>query len=155
MQQQDLQQISSLLDKKFEENNGLLDKKIDKKFEENNELLDKKIDKKFEENNELLDKKIDKKFEENNKILKGEIVDDIGVIFRQSFNELEAKIDLIDEKVSLAVGKDDKIIKKQQDFNAELAANLGAHNRFEEKFTKTDVRIKAVEEKFEASAVVA
>lgn len=118
MQQQDLQQISSLLDKKFEENN------------------------------ELLDKKIDKKFEENNKILKGEIIDDIGVIFRQSFNELEAKIDLIDEKVSLAAGKDDKIIKKQQDFDAELAANLGAHNRFEEKFTKTDVRIKAVEEKF-------
>ncbi|MBA3046900.1 hypothetical protein KJ863_04190 [Patescibacteria group bacterium] len=125
MQQQDLQQISSLLDKKFEENN------------------------------ELLDKKIDKKFEENNKILKGEIIDDIGVIFRQSFNELEAKIDLIDEKVSLAAGKDDKIIKKQQDFDAELAANLGAHNRFEEKFTKTDVRIKAVEEKFKASPVAA
>ncbi|MBU4375661.1 hypothetical protein KKH38_04120 [Patescibacteria group bacterium] len=125
MQQQDLQQISSLLDKKFEENN------------------------------ELLDKKIDKKFEENNKILKGEIIDDIGVIFRQSFNELEAKIDLIDEKVSLAAGKDDKIIKKQQDFDAELAANLGAHNRFEEKFTKNDVRIKAVEEKFKASPVAA
>jgi len=153
MQQQDMQQISSLLVQKLKENNKSLSEKIDKKFEENNKFLSEKIDKKFEENNKFLSEKIDKKFEENNKFLKTElktelgreIVDEIGVIFNQSFNELEAKIDLIDEKLNKVVDKDDKIIKKHQDFDVELASNQGAHDRLNKKIDGHEIRLKKLE----------
>lgn len=88
---------------------------------------------------------LDKKFEENNKVLKEEIVDEIGVIFSQSFNELEAKIDSIDEKFNLVVNKGNKIIKKQQDFEVELAANLDAHDRMAGRIGNHEVRIKNLE----------
>lgn len=77
----------------------------------------------------MLDKKLDQKFKENNKTLKEEIVDEVGVIFNQSFNELEAKIDLIDGKLNLVVDKDDKIVKKYQDLETAMTANLGARDR--------------------------
>ncbi|MBU4256791.1 hypothetical protein KJ586_00380 [Patescibacteria group bacterium] len=129
MQQEDIQQISN--------------------------LLDQKLDQKFKDNNKILKGEIRTEFKENNKVLKGEIVDEIGVIFSQSFNELEVKIDLIDEKLNLVVDKDDKIIKKQQDFEAEMAANLGAHDRFEETFAKTDKRIKVMEDKLKTKCAAA
>lgn len=115
MHQEDIQQISNLLDKKFEENNKTIKEEV-------------KLN-----------------FKEDIKVLKEEIVDEIGVIFGQSFNELESKINLIDKKISLVVNKDDKIVKKQQDFEIELKANLGAHDRLEEKIDSHEVRIKKLE----------
>ena len=123
MQQQDMQQISSLLVQKLKENNKSLSEKIDKKFEENNKFL-----------------KTELKTE-----LGREIVDEIGVIFNQSFNELEAKIDLIDEKLNKVVDKDDKIIKKHQDFDVELASNQGAHDRLNKKIDGHEIRLKKLE----------
>lgn len=98
-----------------------------------------------QENIQQISNLLDQKLKENNKTLKEEIVDEIGVIFSQSFNELEAKIGLIDEKLNLVVDKDDKVIKKQQDFEIELAANLGAHDRLGEKIAGHEVRIKKLE----------
>ncbi|MFH0755149.1 MAG: hypothetical protein V1910_00585 [bacterium] len=138
MQQEDIQQISNLLDEKFKENNEILKGEIRTEFKENNKVLKGEIRTEFKENNKVLKGEIRTEFKTDIKILKEEIVDEIGVIFSQSFNELEAKIDLIDEKLNLVVDKDDKIIKKQQDFEAEMAANLGAHDRFETRITKLE-----------------
>ncbi|MEI6596884.1 MAG: hypothetical protein WCL13_01585 [bacterium] len=49
----------------------------------------------------------------------------------------------------------DGIAKKHQDFEVESAANVGAHDRFEEKFTKTNSRVKILEEKLGVNHVAA
>lgn len=121
MQDLDLQQISDLLDNKLE-----------KAFKDNNKVLREEI----KDGNKTLRKE----FKDDIKVLKGEIVDELGVIFKQTFNELEIEIKSLKNKVDLAIIKDDGIIKKHQDFEIELVANLGAHDRFEN-------RIKVLEKK--------
>ncbi|MBU0647457.1 hypothetical protein KKC67_02890 [Patescibacteria group bacterium] len=103
MQKQDLQQIS--------------------------DLLDQKLDQKFKDNNEILRKE----FKDDIRVLKGEVVDEIGIIFKQTFDDLEVKIGSLEKKLDLAIDKDDRIVKKHNDFEIEMTANQGAHNRFEER----------------------
>ncbi len=53
----------------------------------------------------LLDKKLDQKFKENNKILKKEIVDEIGAITNQAFNEQEERTDKRFDKIDKELAK--------------------------------------------------
>ncbi|MBU4375428.1 hypothetical protein KKH38_02925 [Patescibacteria group bacterium] len=81
----------------------------------------------------------------------------------EQFNKLAAKEDLkkLASKDELTAVKDeiltvlDGIAKTFEDHKIEHVANIGAHDRFEEKFTKNDDRIKVIEKKFEASHVAA
>ena len=102
MVKNDLEQISKLLDKKFEENN----KKIDIKFEENNKEILKEIDIKFEKNNKEIDKKIDDKidkFEEN-----------IMTATKRGFDEVDSRFERVEEELT-DVKQDIKKIKDVQE----------------------------------------
>jgi len=77
------------------------------------------------------------------------------LVTKDEFNEFKDEMMDMKKDVKKILNSVDSIAKKHQDFDAELAANLGAHNRFEEKFTKNDDRIKVIEKKFEASPVAA
>ena len=98
-----------------------------------------------------LKKETDKKF------------DAVDKKFDVALNVFASKEDLKELKRDMATKKDinkiltavDGIAKKHQDFETELAANQGAHDRFEEKFIKTDKRIKVVERKLNISPVAA
>jgi hypothetical protein len=78
-----------------------------------------------------LEKKMDKKFDAAYHMFATK--DDIKELKR----EMATKTDV--DKILAAV---DGIAKKHQDFEAELAANLGAHDRFEERITKLE-KVKA------------
>ncbi|MCK4554097.1 hypothetical protein KAU19_03990 [Candidatus Parcubacteria bacterium] len=81
----------------------------------------------------------------------------------EQFNKIATKEDVkeaVVESEERMIKKIDKILtvvdgiaKTFEDHKIEHIANIGAHDRFEEKFTKTDERIKVVEEKFKASPV--
>ena len=81
----------------------------------------------------------------------------------EQFNKIATKEDLkdfvtqvhFDKKIDKILTTLDGIAKIFEDHKIEHVANIGAHDRFEEKFTKTDKRIKVIEKKFEASPVVA
>ncbi|MEA3464087.1 MAG: hypothetical protein U9R14_03370 [Patescibacteria group bacterium] len=81
----------------------------------------------------------------------------------EQFNKIATKDDLKELKEEMAAKEDinkiltavDGIAKQHEDFKAELTANQGAHDRFEEKFIKTDKRIQVVEEKFNISPAAA
>lgn len=49
----------------------------------------------------------------------------------------------------------DGIAHKHQRFEVEMAANLGAHDRLEKKFTETNGRVEVLEKKLGASRVAA
>jgi len=62
-------------------------------------------------------------------------------ILKEDLKELEEKIGTkIDNKINQVLTAVDGIAKKHEDFKIELAANQGAHDRFEE-------RIKGLEKK--------
>lgn len=71
------------------------------------------------------------------KLIKEEIIEEIG------------------EKLNLILNSVDGIAKKHQDFEVELTANQGAHDRFEETFAKTNQRIKAIEVRIDTGHVAA
>ncbi|MEA3463760.1 MAG: hypothetical protein U9R14_01665 [Patescibacteria group bacterium] len=106
MQQKDLQQISNLMDQKFEKNNENLVTKNDLKqiFKENNEKIFKKMDDKF--------KKMDGKFKKmDDKIDKFE--DKITRTVKQEFdqnteqhNKMEKRFDKMDKKLEQKPNKD-------------------------------------------------
>ena len=81
----------------------------------------------------------------------------------EQFNKIATKEDLKELKREMATKEDinkiltavDGIAKKHQDFETEFVSNIGAHDRFEEKFIKTDKRIKVVERKLNISPVAA
>ena len=85
----------------------------------------------------------------------------------EQFNKLVTK-DYFEEKLSeklenMATKEDvnkiltavDGIAHKHQKFEVELAANVGAHDRFEKKFTKADKRVEILEKKFGVSRTAA
>ena len=77
----------------------------------------------------------------------------------EQFNKLATKEDLkefvtqdhFDKKTDEILTVLDGIIKTFDDHQIEHVANIGAHDRFEEKFTKTDKRIKVMEGKLNIS----
>ena len=79
----------------------------------------------------------------------------------EQFNKLVTKDDLDNRLENIATKEDvqkilsavDGIAKKHKDFETELAANLGAHDRFDEKFTKTNGRMETLEKKLGVSRV--
>ena len=75
---------------------------------------------------------------------------------KEDLRELEERMDgKIDKKIDKVLTAVDGIAKDFKKFDQELAANVGTHDRFEEKFIKTDERIKVVERKLNISPVAA
>ena len=74
--------------------------------------------------------------------------DDVKEAVIASEERMTKKID----KVLTAV---DGIAKNFQKFDQELMANVGAHDRFEKKFTKTNERVEVLEKKLGVSRTAA
>ncbi|MBI2459132.1 MAG: hypothetical protein HYV53_01095 [Parcubacteria group bacterium] len=80
----------------------------------------------------------------------------------EQFNKLATKEDLKELKQEMATKEDinkiltavDGVAKKHQNFEVEMAANVGAHERFEKKFIKTNKRVKVLEKELSVSQVV-
>ena len=77
------------------------------------------------------------------------------LVTKDEFNEFKDEMMDMKKDVRKILNSVDGIAKQHEDFKTELAANQGAHDRFEEKFIKTDKRIKAMEGKFNISPVAA
>lgn len=76
-----------------------------------------------------LEKKMDKKFDAAFDLFATK--DDIKELKREMANK---------EDINKILAAVDGIAKKHQDFEAELAANLGAHDRFEARITKLEIK---------------
>ena len=83
----------------------------------------------------------------------------------KQFSILATKDDLkeVEERLDKKMGKRidkvltaiDGIAHRHQKFEIEMAANLGAHDRFEKKFTETNGRGEVIEKKLGASRAAA
>jgi hypothetical protein len=111
MNQQDLQQISDLMDKKFEDNNkslmGEMGREMDKKFEDNNKSLEALMDKKFEDNNKKIFKKIEDGNDEILRTMKEEF--DENTLAHEEFKKELAKRPSKEEVFSWSDKKLDKM----------------------------------------------
>lgn len=92
---------------------------------------------------DLMDKKLDQKFKENNKILKEEIVDEIGVITNQGFNEQEERMTARFEKVDARFEKVDERFNKADDEFKKI--NDKCDNIYERICDKTDIKLRDLE----------
>ena len=107
MQQEDLKQISDLMDQKFEKSNKKIFKKID--------ILDKKInglDKKIDSKIDTLDKKIDSKIDILDKKIDSKI-DELALVTKQGFDEVENRLNNVENDMCI-VKKDLKHVKDIQ-----------------------------------------
>lgn len=81
----------------------------------------------------------------------------------EQFDILATKDDLRELKKEMATKEDinkilaavDGIAHKHQNFETEMTANVGAHDRFEEKFTATNGRVEVLEKKLGVSRATA
>lgn len=81
----------------------------------------------------------------------------------KQFSILATKDDLKELKKEMATKEDinkilaavDGIAHKHKNFETEMTANIGAHDRFENKFTKTNGRVEVLEKKFGVSRIAA
>ncbi len=64
---------------------------------------------------------------------------------------ITASEERITKKIDNVLTAIDGIAHKHQDFETEMAANVGAHDRFEKKFTETNGRVEVLEKKLGAS----
>ncbi|MBU0647456.1 hypothetical protein KKC67_02885 [Patescibacteria group bacterium] len=69
------------------------------------------------------------------------------LVLKEDVKNFEEKLEKIEGKLDILINLIDSIVKKHKDFEIEMTANQGAHNRFEENFTKTHKRVKILEEK--------
>lgn len=70
------------------------------------------------------------------------------LVTKDDIKELEERLDAkIDKKIDRVLSAVDGIAKKHKDFETELAANQGAHDRFEK-------RIKIIEKKQDITQLV-
>jgi len=101
MQQEDLQAIEKMLDRKFKDNNDSLREEI----KESSQSLEKLLDRKFKDNNELLRKEI----KEDMTLMKDDIIAEIGEVFNEAFTGLEGRIEVLEYKVDNIEDKVDKL----------------------------------------------
>lgn len=67
------------------------------------------------------------------------------IVTKDEFNKLEEDFRKMDVKIDKILTSVDGIAKKHKDFNVEMAANQGAHDRMSETIAKHEVRIKKLE----------
>lgn len=75
---------------------------------------------------------------------------------KDDLRDLEERLDeKMDKKIDKVLTAIDGIAHKHQKFEIESAANVGAHDSFEKKFTKADKRVEILEKKFGVSRTAA
>ena len=68
---------------------------------------------------------------------------------------ITASEERITKKIDNVLTAIDGIAHKHKSFETEMTANIGAHDRFEKKFIKTNGRVEVLEKKLGASQVAA
>ena len=109
-------------------------------------------------NLEATNKNLEELRQETKKEFK-ELRQEIDRKFDAAFDLFATKEDIKELRQEMATKADidrvlnamDMIIKKHQDFDIELTANQGAHDRFEEKFVKSDKKIEILEKQFKTN----
>lgn len=78
------------------------------------------------------------------------------LVTKDDLKNLEERLDeKMDKKINKVLTAIDGIAHKHQSFETEMAANVGAHDRFENKFTATNGRVEVLEKKLGVSRAVA
>ncbi|MDO9399191.1 MAG: hypothetical protein Q7T79_00675 [bacterium] len=122
------------------------------------EKFGKKFDKKIDELSVKTDKKfdaVDKKIDELS--VKTDAKFDASLLLfatKEDLKDLSRELkEYMAEETNKILNAIDGIVKKHSDFEIEMTANQGAHDRFEEQFIETDQRVKVLEKKFDVSNI--
>jgi hypothetical protein len=77
------------------------------------------------------------------------------LVTKDEFNEFKDEMMDMKKDVKRILNSVDGIAHKHQKFEVEMTANVGAHDRFEKKFSKTNVRVEILEKKLGVSQIAA